>query len=152
MNCPYCGADDSKVISTSRAVSDGVRRRRECKACSARYTTFEHTALAMPFLVKQNGDREAFDRDKLIRGIRMACAKRPVPAAAIQRLATDVEHELRYMGCEEVSSRAIGDLVVRGLREIDQVAYIRYALIHLQLHNLEGVLTEIDRLMTVKAR
>jgi transcriptional repressor NrdR len=106
----------------------------------------------MPVLVKHNGDREAFDRDKLVHGIQMACAKRPVSAAAIQRLALDIEQQLRFMGAEEVSSRTIGDLVVRGLREVDQVAYIRYALIYLQLSNLDGVLNEIDHLMTVKAR
>lgn len=152
MECPFCGAGDSKVIHTTRDESGSIRRRRECKTCSGRFNTYERTEFATPILIKHDGDREEFDRDKLIHGIRMACAKRSVPAAAITRLADDIERSLQQLGCEEVPSRMVGDMVVRGLREIDEIAYIRYALIYLQLSNLDGVISEIDRLMAIKAR
>jgi transcriptional repressor NrdR len=149
MVCPYCGAGGSRVISTTRESSNGIRRRRACKACHARFTTFERAATTMPLLVKHDGNREVFDRDKLTHGIRMACAKRPVASASIHGLVAEIEYRLQHMGCDEVPSHMIGDMVVRGLRELDQVAYIRYALIYLQLSNLDSVLNEIDRLMAV---
>ncbi len=149
MECPYCGAADTKVIHTAREEGGSIRRRRECKACGIRFNTYERPELTTPLLVKHDGDREEFNRDKLIHGIRMACAKRPVPASAITRLADDVEQALQQMGCDEVPSRLVGDMVVRGLRELDTIAYIRYALIYLQLNNLDSVLSEIDRLMAV---
>ena len=149
MECPNCGADGSKVIHTTRDEGGSIRRRRECKACGERFNTYERAELITPMLVKHDGDREEFDRDKLIHAMRMACAKRQVPAAAILRLADDIEFSLQQMGCDEVPSRMVGDMVMRGLRDIDTIAYIRYALIYLQLNNLDSVLLEIDRLMAV---
>lgn len=146
MKCPYCGAGGSKVINTQH--EDGeIRRRRECKSCNTRFSTFERAITVTPLLVKHDGGREAFNREKLIHSIRLACAKRPVANAQINHLADDIERTLRQKGCEEISSRAVGDMVVRGLRDLDEIAYVRYALIYLQLHNLNGVLTEIDRMM-----
>jgi transcriptional repressor NrdR len=150
MLCPYCGADGSKVISTKHDTSGSIRRRRQCQSCNNRFTTFERAATATPLLIKHDGDREEFNREKLVNGIRMACAKRPVSAAAITRLAEEIEQNLQQLGCDEVPSRTVGDMVVRGLRDLDKIAYIRYALIYLQLSNLEGVLSEIDRLMALK--
>ena len=149
MECPYCGADGSRVIHTTRDESGSIRRRRECKVCGERFNTFERAELMTPLLVKHDGNREEFDRDKLMHGIRMACAKRPVPASDINHLIDDIEFNLQQMGCDEVPSRLIGDMVVRGLREIDTIAYIRYALIYLQLNNLDSVLTEIDRHLAI---
>lgn len=108
--------------------------------------------LSTPLLVKQNGDREEFERDKLINGIRMACAKRPVPAVAITELADQIELTLQQMSVDEVASRVVGDMVMQGLRDLDEVAYIRYALIYLDLNNLETVRSEIDRLVAAKKR
>ena len=150
MECPNCGADGSKVISTTRDSNGSIRRRRQCKACDTRFTTFERTQMTTPLLIKHDGDREEFNRDKLVHGIRMACAKRPVAAAEITDLVDDIEEQLQRLGCDEVPSRMVGDMVVRGLRYLDDIAYIRYALIYLQLSNLDGVLGEIDRLMMVK--
>ncbi|MBZ0299832.1 MAG: transcriptional regulator NrdR [Anaerolineae bacterium] len=147
MECPYCGADGSKVIHTTRDVGGSIRRRRECKSCGVRFNTFERAELTTPMLIKHDGNREEFNREKLIHAIRMACAKRPVSASAITCLAEGIEHALQQLGCDEVPSQTVGDMVVRGLRELDQVAYVRYALIYLQLNNLDGVLNEIDRLM-----
>lgn len=129
--------------------SGGVRRRRECKCCGARFSTIERIETATPLLIKQNGNREQFDRQKLITGIRMACAKRPVPAAAINRVAEDIEAALRQVGSDEVPSRTVGDMVVRRLRDLDEIAYIRYALIYLGLDNLESVRSEIDRMLAL---
>lgn len=149
MKCPYCGADGSKVINTGHASGGAIRRRRECKSCGARFNTFERAVMETPLLIKHDGDREEFDRDKLIHAIRMACAKRPVSAHEINQLADDIEHSLQRKGCEEVPSRLVGDMVIQGLRDLDQVAYIRYALIYFQVNSLESVLSEIDRLVTV---
>jgi transcriptional repressor NrdR len=148
MKCPYCGADDSKVINTNTADGE-IRRRRECKSCNTRFTTFERAMMVTPLLVKHDGGREEFDREKLMHSIRLACAKRPVATTEINHLVDIIECTLRQKGCEEIPSRAVGDMVVRGLRELDEIAYVRYALIYLKLHNLNGVLTEIDRLMAV---
>jgi transcriptional repressor NrdR len=124
-----------------------VRRRRECLACGQRFTTYERAILATPLLVKGDGSREEFDREKLIRGIRVACAKRPVATADIDRLVGEIEATLQTMGKPEVSSRVVGDMVVAGLKELDHIAYIRYAIVYLKLDDLRAVRDEIDRLL-----
>ena len=100
-------------------------------------------------LIKHDGTREVFDRQKLIHGIELACAKRPIPTLTIQTLAEEIEQRLLHTGWDEVSSHEIGGMVLQGLREIDEVAYIRYALIYLQVSNVDGVLNEVDRLVTI---
>ncbi len=147
MRCPYCTNDRSRVVDTSHDARGGVRRRRECVGCGQRFTTYERPILATPLLIKQDGTREEFDRDKLIRGIRISCAKRPVPAADIERLVGEIEATLQSMGRAEVSSRVVGDMVITGLKQLDQIAYIRYAIVYLGLDDLESIRTEIDRLL-----
>ncbi len=147
MRCPYCGESDSKVVDTTEA-RGGVRRRRECKHCTGRFTTYERSLAATPVLVKGNGNREEFDRDKLKRGIWMACAKRPVPAAEVERLTLRIETYLQSLGCAEVSSRVVGDRVIAGLKHLDPIAYIRYAIVYLGFEDLESIRAEIDKLLT----
>ncbi len=147
MRCPYCNDPDSKVIDTNHDAKGGVRRRRECLKCSQRFSTYERAILATPLIVKQDGTREEFDREKLIRGIRISCAKRPVSAADIERLTGEIEATLQTMGKSEVSSRVIGDMVVAGLKELDHIAYIRYAIVYLHLDDLKSVRDEIDHLL-----
>jgi transcriptional repressor NrdR len=147
MRCPFCHSDDSKVIDTTHDTHGGIRRRRECQACKQRFSSFERLILSTPLLIKQDGTREEFDREKLERGIRIACAKRPVSAADIERLVGQVETELQRLGKSEVSSRLVGDQVVRGLKELDQIAYIRYAIVYLRLDDLHALRSEIDRLL-----
>ena len=147
MRCPYCGAADSKVIDTNHDARGGVRRRRECLSCKERFSTYERAVLATPLVVKQDGTREEFDREKLIRGIRISCAKRPVSAADIERLIGQVEAQLQKLGKSEVSSRVVGDLVINGLKEMDQIAYIRYAIVYLRLDDLHALRKEIDHLL-----
>jgi len=147
MRCPYCGAADSKVIDTNHDARGGVRRRRECLSCKERFSTYERAVLATPLVVKQDGTREEFDREKLIRGIRISCAKRPVSAADIERLVGEIEATLQTMGKSEVSSRIVGDMVMAGLKELDHIAYIRYAIVYLGFDDLKAVRDEIDRLL-----
>ena len=147
MRCPYCHHEDSKVVDTAHDTRGGVRRRRECLSCNQRFTTYERAILATPLLVKGDGTREDFDREKLIRGIRVACAKRPVASADIERLVGEIEATLQTMGKPEVSSRVVGDMVVNGLKELDHIAYIRYAIVYLKLDDLQSVRDEIDRLL-----
>lgn len=154
MHCPFCGADKSRVVSTSHdALKDEIRRRRVCNECGRRFTSFERARLATPLIVKEShtgelSRREEFDPDKLRHGIRIACAKRPVPPAAIDRLLTDVEASLQELYIDEVSSRVVGDLVMEGLRALDEIAYIRYAIVYLGLDDLAAVRNEIDHLLT----
>ena len=147
MRCPYCQYSNSKVIDTTHDTQGGIRRRRECLHCGQRFSSYERAILATPLIVKQDGAREEFDREKLARGVRIACAKRPVSAADIERLVGQVETELQKMGRAEVSSRVVGDLVINGLKELDQIAYIRYAIVYLQLDDLGALRNEIDRLL-----
>ena len=147
MRCPYCQHDNSKVLDTTHDSQGGIRRRRECLDCGQRFSTYERAILATPLLIKQDGMREEFDREKLARGIRIACAKRPVSAADIERLIGQVEASLQKMGKAEVSSRVVGDLVINGLKELDQIAYIRYAIVYLRLDDLHSLRNEIDRLL-----
>ena len=150
MRCPYCQSDDSKVIDTTHDSHGGIRRRRECKNCKQRFSSFERPILATPLIIKQDGTREEFDPVKLERGIRIACAKRPVSADDIERLVGGVESELQKKGKAEVSSRVVGDLVINGLKELDHIAYIRYAIVYLRLHDLHALRNEIDRLLEGK--
>jgi transcriptional repressor NrdR len=147
MRCPYCHNDDSKVLDTSHDSHGGIRRRRECLKCGQRFSSYERPILATPLIVKQDGMREEFDREKLARGIRISCAKRPVSAADIERLIGQVESDLQKLGKAEVSSRVVGDMVINGLKEMDQIAYIRYAIVYLRLDDLHSLRNEINRLL-----
>jgi transcriptional repressor NrdR len=147
MRCPYCKHESSRVVDTSHDARGGVRRRRECEHCGQRFSTYERPILATPLIVKQDGTREEFDRDKLIRGIRISCAKRPVPAADIDRLVGEIESTLQALGRAEVSSRVVGDMVIAGLKDLDQIAYIRYAIVYLGFEDLRSIRDEIDRIL-----
>ena len=147
MRCPYCKHHDSKVLDTSHDSHGGIRRRRECLKCRQRFSSYERPILATPLIIKQDGAREEFDREKLARGIRISCAKRPVSAADIERMIGQVEVKLQKLGKAEISSRVVGDLVMQILKEVDQIAYIRYAIVYLGLDDLQSIRTEIDQLL-----
>lgn len=147
MRCPYCEGERTRVIDTTHDSRGGVRRRRRCVGCDQRFSTYERAVLASPLITKQDGTREEFDREKLHHGIRIACAKRPVSAANIERLVGEVESTLQAMGKAEVSSRIVGDMVIAGLKDLDHVAYIRYAIVYLGLDDLQAVRDEIDFLL-----
>jgi len=147
MRCPYCNNEESKVLDTTRDSRGNIRRRRECENCQQRFSSIERPILATPMIVKKDGTREEFDRDKLLRGIRIACAKRPVSAADINRLAGEVESRLQQLGKAEVPSRTIGDMVIEGLKTLDLIAYIRYAIVYLNMDDLHTIRNEIDELL-----
>jgi transcriptional repressor NrdR len=115
--------------------------------CRQRFSSYERPILATPLIIKQDGAREEFDREKLARGIRISCAKRPVSAADIERMIGQVETQLQKLGKAEISSRVVGDLVMTTLKEVDQIAYIRYAIVYLGLDDLKSIRTEIDQLL-----
>ena len=146
MRCPFCGASDSRVLDT-REVGDGIRRRRECQACGQRFTTYERVAKVNLQVVKRDGRRESFDRQKLFEGIIRACAKRPISTDQIELLVSEIETELYGLGKAEVSSNTIGELVIARLRELDDVAYVRFASVYRSFANLSALRREIDEIM-----
>ncbi len=146
MECPYCGARRTWVIATDHDAR-GIRRRRECRSCGQRFTTLERAILTTPLVVKRDGRREEFSREKILSGLRIACARRPISADELERLVDRVEEHVRQMGRAEVPSRVIGDAVIAELRELDPVSYIRYAIVYLGLENLNAVRAEINRLL-----
>ncbi|WP_413110855.1 transcriptional regulator NrdR [Thaumasiovibrio sp. DFM-14] len=147
MHCPFCGANDTKVID-SRLVADGhqVRRRRQCLACSERYTTFETAELLMPKVIKSNDNREPFDEDKMRNGITRALEKRPVSTDDIERAVNAIKSKLRATGEREVESEMIGNLVMEALKELDKVAYIRFASVYRSFEDIREFGEEIARL------
>lgn len=147
MHCPFCNAQDTKVID-SRLVAEGeqVRRRRECNACGERYTTYETAELVMPRIIKQNGNREPFDEMKLRAGLQRALEKRPVSVEDIEASITRIKQSLRAVGEREIPSRKLGDYVMDELKELDQVAYVRFASVYRSFQDLNEFRSEIDRL------
>lgn len=144
MQCPYCGHADSRVVDT-RTTGEGIRRRRECLACRKRFTTYEQISEAL-IVVKRDGRREPFDRYKLLQGIRIACAKRPIAMADIERAVDQIEEHLFSLGKAEVRSEVIGELVLAKLKELDPLAYIRYAIVYMEMEDVESLQRELDRL------
>lgn len=148
MKCPYCqGA--SRVVDT-REVASTIRRRRECDDCRQRFTTYERIASANLKVVKTDGRREDFNRDKLVSGIQSACAKRPISADTIDEIAAEIESHLYRLGRNEVPSSVIGEMVMDQLRELDDVAYVRFASVYRHFTDLEVLSEEIDRLRANK--
>ncbi len=147
MHCPFCGADDTKVID-SRLVAEGdsVRRRRECQACGERFTTFETAELVMPRVVKSDGTREPFNEDKLRRGLTRALEKRPVSIEEIESAINHIMHQLRSTGEREVPSRDVGEAVMQELRKIDAVAYVRFASVYRDFQDVSEFQDEIRRM------
>jgi len=125
----------------------GIRRRRECLQCGQRFSTVERVVLTTPVVAKSDGRREPFDRHKLLDGIRLACAKRPIPSESLERLVDSIEARIQATGKAEVPTKMIGDLVIVGLKDLDQVAYIRYAIVYLGLADVEAVRRELDRIL-----
>lgn len=149
MKCPYCGYEDTKVTD-SRAAEDGIRRRRECLRCGLRFTTYERVQSAALLVVKRDGRREEFNREKLLRSIRLACAKRPLAVEAQEKLVDEVEKEVQKLGKAEVPSSLIGDMVMEGLKGLDRVAYIRYASVYRDFADIDNFRQEIESLMQAR--
>ncbi len=146
MRCPSCGANDSHVVDT-RQVDAGIRRRRECNICHGRFTTYEQVTGITPLVVKSDGRREEFDRQKLLSGVRKACAKRPIPGEDIENLVANIEDTLFGSGRTEISSKEIGQMALEKLRDLDEVAYIRFASVYLAFKDLESMKKEVEKLL-----
>ena len=147
MKCPFCGNKDSKVTD-SRTKNNGstIRRRRECLSCKRRFTTREYIEATPLIVVKADQRREPFNREKLKRGIQLSCSKRPISSETIDNITSKVEHELREQVVDEVNSAEIGRLVMLHLKELDQVAYVRFASVYRKFQDKEEFLTELQEL------
>ena len=147
MHCPFCGADDTKVID-SRLVAEGgqVRRRRECLSCKERFTTYEMAELLMPRVIKSDNNREPFNEDKLRAGLLRALEKRPVSMEQIEAAISNIKHALQALGEREVPSRVVGEKVMEQLRQLDEVAYVRFASVYRSFQDLNEFRAELDKL------
>jgi transcriptional repressor NrdR len=147
VRCPFCSHQDSKVIDSRVSVAgDVIRRRRECEGCARRFTSRERVEDLLPMVVKKNGVREPFDREKVLRGVRLACNKRPVAMDRIERFIDDLERELIEGEAKEVPSNDIGERVMRLLRELDEVAYVRFASVYRSFRDIDEFRSELDKM------
>jgi len=151
MRCPYCGHLEDRVVD-SREAQDGqaTRRRRECLGCQRRFTTYERIEEVLPQVAKKDGRREPFDRAKIVDGVAIACQKRPVSAEQVQALVSAVERELQELGEKEIRTTVIGEAVMRRLRALDEVAYVRFASVYRQFRDVGEFKREIDELQKTK--
>ena len=151
MKCPYCGFQDSKVVD-SRHSEDGlnIRRRRECQSCQKRFTTYE-TVESLPMVViKKDGSRQSFDRNKILRGIQRSCEKRPVPVADMERMTSEIEQDIQNTLEREVSTEVIGEKVMEKLKIADEVAYVRFASVYRQFKDINTFMAELNKILAEK--
>jgi transcriptional repressor NrdR len=149
MKCPFCSCVDNKVIDSRLSQGDEVtRRRRECERCGRRFTTYERIELVLPMVVKKDARREPFDRLKVMAGLRRACEKRPVAWDKLEALVDKIERDLVESSEKEVDSSKIGEEVMRGLKELDQVAYVRFASVYRSFKDIHEFMAELSRLLT----
>lgn len=148
MKCPYCGFSESKVIDT-RPTDEGerIRRRRECLQCSKRFTSYEVVETTPVVVIKKDGSREVFNRDKLLRGVMKSCEKRPVTLAQLEGMVAEIESELQNRMEREVSSASIGELVMEKLKKVDQVAYVRFASVYREFKDINSFLAELKQIL-----
>jgi len=148
MKCPFCSYSDSRVLE-SRPTEEGsaIRRRRECLSCRERFTTYERVETVPLMVIKKDGTRQEFDRSKILQGIIKACEKRPVPLARLEQMVNDIEQRLRNSMEQEVSSKTIGEMVMNELKQIDQVAYVRFASVYRQFKDIQSFLEELQTLL-----
>lgn len=151
MRCPFCDNEDTKVID-SRPIDDGkaIRRRRECEKCVKRFTTYEKVETTIIMIIKKDGSRQAFDRDKLMNGIIKACEKRPVALADIERVVDSIDRGLNNMMEKEVKSTFLGELVMEQLKDLDEVAYVRFASVYRSFKDVNTFIKEIEALVGKK--
>lgn len=149
VKCPFCGTLDNRVIDSRLSQGGEVtRRRRECASCERRYTTYERVEEVLPQVVKKDGSREPFDRRKILAGLRRACEKRPVSGDALDRIVDTVERQVVELGAHEVESRVVGEKVMLVLRDVDQVAYVRFASVYRSFKDIHEFTAELSSLMS----
>ncbi|MCJ7856813.1 transcriptional regulator NrdR [Lachnospiraceae bacterium NSJ-143] len=151
MKCPFCNNEDTKVIdSRSQDDNTAIRRRRYCERCGKRFTTYERIDTIPMTVIKNNGTRETFDKNKLISGIMKSCNKRPITVKQIQEIADDVENAVMSSMDKEIESKSIGNLVMDRLKDIDEVAYVRFASVYRQFKDINTFMTELNKMMAEK--
>ena len=148
MKCPFCGYSESKVVD-SRPTEEGatIRRRRECLNCQKRFTTYEIMERLPLVVVKKDGSRQTFDKQKLLNGMLRACEKRPVPLAELQAVADEIEQELQNSLEREIKTTDVGEMVMNGLKELDEVAYVRFASVYRQFRDINTFMVELNKLL-----
>lgn len=151
MKCPYCGQVESKVVD-SRPADDGesIRRRRECLTCKKRFTTYETVETLPLIVIKKDGSRQSFEKNKVLTGIIHACAQRPVPMETMMRIADEVEQELQNSMSREISANRIGELVMDKLKDVDEVSYVRFASVYRQFKDIDSFMEELNKLLAEK--
>ncbi|MBR5391124.1 MAG: transcriptional repressor NrdR [Clostridia bacterium] len=148
MRCPYCAYPESKVIdSRPTDESNSIRRRRECLSCGKRFTTYETVESVPLVVVKRDGSRQAFDRNKILNGLLRACEKRPVSLDTLEKVVTDIEQNLLNSMDREIPSERVGELVMDELKHVDQVAYVRFASVYRQFKDIDSFMEELNRLL-----
>ena len=153
MKCPFCSATSNHIrVIDTREVADGIRRRRECDQCQQRFTTYERIASVNLLVVKRDGRREEFDKEKLVKSMRVACSKRPVSSASIEAAAQDIEATLYALGKSEVNYVQVGEMVMDHLQDIDDVAYVRFASVYRRFRDVDSIAEEIQQLQARKRR
>ncbi len=152
MKCPYCTEIDNKVID-SRLSKDGrtIRRRRECLSCSRRFTTYERLEEMLPMVIKKDGRRETFDREKIIRGIKKSCQKRPVSVTKIEEFVDSLEVYFQELGKKEIDSKEVGERVIRNLKDWDEVAYVRFASVYRQFKDINEFMAELEDILKTRS-
>ena len=149
MRCPFCASVEDRVIDSRLSQGDQViRRRRECEGCGRRFTTYERIEQVLPLVVKKDGRRESFDRLKIMAGLRRACEKRPVAIGALEELTDEIERSLVEAGDKEIESAKIGERVMTALRDLDQVAYVRFASVYRSFKDIHEFMAELSQLLT----
>jgi transcriptional repressor NrdR len=151
MKCPFCKSSNTRVIDSRVSKNElSIRRRRECLACKKRFTTFEIVEFELPTVVKKDGRREPYDRQKILSGLKKACEKRPIPTTTLEDMVTDIERILIESGEKEVNSSFIGELVMERLKNLDKIAYIRFASVYRSFGDLEDLLSEVKGMLKAK--
>jgi transcriptional repressor NrdR len=153
MRCPFCSAVEDKVVDTRPSDNDHViRRRRECIGCGRRFTTYERVDEILPMVIKKDGRREPFDRAKILNGLKKACSKRPVGVEVLEKAADRIERELEESGEKEIASTRIGDAGMAALRDIDDVAYVRFASVYRSFRDVNELMAELKNLVEARGR
>ncbi len=153
MKCPFCKSPNTRVIDSRVSKNElSIRRRRECLTCKKRFTTFEVVEFELPSVVKKDGRREPYDRRKILTGLKKACEKRPIPTTTLEEIVTEIERMLIESGEKEVSSSLIGELVMQRLKNLDNIAYIRFASVYRQFGDIEELLKEVKGMLKGRGR
>lgn len=152
MLCPYCECKESKVLDSRHIDATSIRRRRECEKCRKRFTTYEKIEMIPVMVIKKDGSRETFDRDKIKYGLIRSCEKRPVPVSRLDMIVDEIETEINKMFVDEIETTKIGEMVMDRLKDVDEVAYVRFASVYRQFKDLNTFVNELESILNERGR